>query len=238
MQVRIEKLRSSIHDSIIFFVIRAGRLKSIISQTRPFALRSAQFTQYLGLDKPKRERAKHSRVARELQVVSNNIAMSIRHLYFTRQPLSKYSASPNTTNLYHLTTLIRRIPQHDIARHANDPLDRPRVLIDWMLEADNIANHNASSFPIALAQQQPVSGRGNCRKHRNALCLAESEEVFAENVPGESALYGEDDVSDYPVDFWVASQDWRSWVDDRIGDLRFHARLDGRFGRGMADGWT
>jgi hypothetical protein len=142
------------------------------------------------------------------------------------------------TDLYHLPTLVGRIPQHNVARHANDPLDRPRVLINRMLETDNVPDYDASSFSVPLAQQQPVSRRVDCRKHGNALGLAESEEVFAEDMPGESASYGEDDESDCPVDSWVASQYWRSWVDDRIGDLRLHSRLDGRFGGGMVDGWT
>jgi hypothetical protein len=144
------------------------------------------------------------------------------------------SHPPAATDLYHLSTLVGRIAQHNIARHANNPLDRPRVLINGVLEADNIADHNAPSLPVSLAQQQPVSSRIDRRKHGNALCLTESEEVFAKDVPCESASYGIDDVSDGPVDFWEACQDWRSWVNDRIGDLRFHTRFDGRFGGGMA----
>lgn len=90
----VEELRSSIHDSIIFFVVRTGRLKSIICQARPFALRSAQFTQHLRFDKPERKRAKHSRVARELQVVANNIAMPVWYLYPRHQLLSIYFTLP------------------------------------------------------------------------------------------------------------------------------------------------
>jgi hypothetical protein len=92
-----EKLRSSINNNIVF-IVGAGRLKSIIGQARPLALRSAQFTQYFGLDEPKRKRAKHSRVARELQVVANNIAMPIWYLCPYRQLLPKnFNISPFPT---------------------------------------------------------------------------------------------------------------------------------------------
>lgn len=83
-----KRLRKSINDSIVYLIVMACRSKSIIGQTRPFALRSAQFTEHFGLDKPKRKRAKHPRVARELEVVANNIAMSVWYLYPHRQLVS------------------------------------------------------------------------------------------------------------------------------------------------------
>lgn len=68
--------------------IRIGRLESTFFEGRPSKFRlSAQPSNDLSLDETQRKRAKHSRVARELEVVAHDKAMPVRYLHDVCQPL-------------------------------------------------------------------------------------------------------------------------------------------------------
>jgi len=105
-----------------------------------------------------------------------------------------------STDLYHDTRRAGRVPQHEIARHANNSFHRRGPLINGMFEADHVPDLYAPSTPISLAQQEEVTCRVQGRVHGDAFGLAEGEEVLEPYVAGEADCGGIDEVLEWPVD--------------------------------------
>lgn len=74
----------------------------------------------------------------------------------------------STGYLDHGIPLCGRVPQHEIAGHANNSLDGPLSVVDRVLERDNVADDDSSASPIVLAGEEVVAAAGHGGEHGDA----------------------------------------------------------------------